>query len=254
MLKDIIFWENDVSKVKSSPLHSDLLIDLTWVKLHILSACLVVPAIWGESFRSMRAWCHIPCKHHPHRPKTKVWSDHNDYNVEVISEKLMEYNHFLISTVIQFKKQTTVGPRFSVTPVFHRHLGETRMHRHHSTTNYKYLQCPFISRTVTHVNKGIRHSCLMISLLGIQCSRNVIGDADDVFHDALRQLVAVFTRCWRDCSMAELHRKDICSHCSQTAVGNLGKTLEPGGTFQMVAINATMRLVHKSFTELSAKK
>ena len=39
------------------------------VMFYIPSICLVALAIWDMCFRSVRVWCHIPCKHHPDRPK-----------------------------------------------------------------------------------------------------------------------------------------------------------------------------------------
>ena len=47
-----------------------------WVKFYVPSPRLAVLAIWDVyNSRSMRVWCHIPCKPHPDQPKTQVgWS------------------------------------------------------------------------------------------------------------------------------------------------------------------------------------
>ena len=45
---------------------------LNWIHFYIPSVYLVVLAIWDVCSRSMKAWCHIPCKHFPDKPKTQI--------------------------------------------------------------------------------------------------------------------------------------------------------------------------------------
>ena len=59
------------------------LVIFVWEKnFYIPSACLAVPAIRDVCSRSMRAQCHIPCKHHPKRPKTQIVRNYNDCQVQ----------------------------------------------------------------------------------------------------------------------------------------------------------------------------